>query len=547
MPDDIMLATSPAAAVGRKYFDTIVIGAGTSGLACASRLFQQDSNRTLKVLEARDRIGGRIGAVHINGCRLDTGANWIHGTGTDENPNPLMKVLPHKRYRELSGSVVFRPPSLQDDEDGKQQQGSRVIPHEAAETLMGSMWGMVGELHELAAETELEEAKITTVVEAVVQTEAFADAFEELDPEFHQALRGLPQFVENMEAAPLVAESAEHEEERPGVSLLEYAIDDFEGDQVFLQDGYLAVINELAKELVDAEAIETGVEVEQIHWEGVGVVVETNVGTYEAKTVICTLPLGVLKARVLDPPATSQPNASKGPKSRQSSFFQPQLPQEKIEAISSLGFGTLDKIFLVYAHPWWTEEAYTSIWKDGIVRRHPSSSSPPPTENDEPDSFMGFTDSLPGLEVHEDGSVSEGLRILSLINLHALAGFPALSAFVSCANARIIESMSDEDASALVHGALQSWIGRDLPDPDAVYVTRWAADPYSGGSYSSMVAGVSETKHRTTIGKPMRNEHGAEVRFAGEHTSENHFATVHGALLSGWREADAILEGSKTS
>ena len=34
---------------------------------------------------------------------------------------------------------------------------------------------------------------------------------------------------------------------------------------------------------------------------------------------------------------------------------------------------------------------------------------------------------------------------------------------------------------------------------------------------------------------------GGEVRFAGEHTSSNHFATAHGALISGWREADAII------
>ena len=44
------------------------------------------------------------------------------------------------------------------------------------------------------------------------------------------------------------------------------------------------------------------------------------------------------------------------------------------------------------------------------------------------------------------------------------------------------------------------------------------------------------------FGRPLGSEKGATLRFAGEHTSENHFATVHGALLSGWREADNILE-----
>ena len=31
------------------------------------------------------------------------------------------------------------------------------------------------------------------------------------------------------------------------------------------------------------------------------------------------------------------------------------------------------------------------------------------------------------------------------------------------------------------------------------------------------------------------------IRFAGEATHENHFSTVHGAIESGWREAEIIL------
>ena len=61
----------------RTDYDTIIIGAGMSGLACASRLFQHDHYKQtgrLLVFEARDRIGGRIGSVHLHGSRLDTGA-----------------------------------------------------------------------------------------------------------------------------------------------------------------------------------------------------------------------------------------------------------------------------------------------------------------------------------------------------------------------------------------------------------------------------------------------------------------------------------------
>ena len=99
------------------HYDTIVIGAGMSGLACASRLYQNARYRepnSLLVLEGRERIGGRINSVYVDECRLDTGANWIHGVGTSDKPNPLMALLPHKRYKELSGMVMFQPNS-QDD------------------------------------------------------------------------------------------------------------------------------------------------------------------------------------------------------------------------------------------------------------------------------------------------------------------------------------------------------------------------------------------------------------------------------------------------
>lgn len=64
-----------------KFFNpVIVIGAGISGLTIAEGL----SN--FMVLEARDRIGGR---VYTNDKNLDDGAAWIHGTCD----NPLMNLV----------------------------------------------------------------------------------------------------------------------------------------------------------------------------------------------------------------------------------------------------------------------------------------------------------------------------------------------------------------------------------------------------------------------------------------------------------------------
>jgi NADPH-dependent 2,4-dienoyl-CoA reductase/sulfur reductase-like enzyme len=54
----------------------IVIGAGMAGLAAAQRL--KASGFEVKVLEARDRVGGRMyTATNATGTTLDLGASWI--------------------------------------------------------------------------------------------------------------------------------------------------------------------------------------------------------------------------------------------------------------------------------------------------------------------------------------------------------------------------------------------------------------------------------------------------------------------------------------
>jgi monoamine oxidase len=59
-----------------------IIGAGISGLSAAFHL--DKTGRDVTVLEARDRIGGRLWSSSALGAPLDLGASWIHGV--DGNP-----------------------------------------------------------------------------------------------------------------------------------------------------------------------------------------------------------------------------------------------------------------------------------------------------------------------------------------------------------------------------------------------------------------------------------------------------------------------------
>lgn len=555
-----------------RHYDTIVIGAGMSGLACAAKLYEhhhyQQKGRLL-VLEARDRLGGRIYSTNIHGSRLDLGASWIHGVGTDEKPNPLMAILPKKRCRQLAGLLAFKAPEApsqsiasgsEEDSDwvhvGKRdasvasQNGSdRVIPAQLAGPMMAGLWETIGALHESACSVPLNEAKNTTMLRALTKLDSYRELYDEVPKEYHHTISAMPQFIEDMEAGPLTAQQAEQSKGQVGMGLLEFAVDDFDGQQVFLQDGYAPVIDEIAKDLTRDGLVELGIEVTQIDWTAKPIVIETKQGKYSADQVVCTIPLGVL-----------QHNAE----TAQSKLFQPQLPPAQQEAIGNLGFGTLDKIFAVYDSAWWEEEPFPSIWKKGLVQRPLDFDGDDDDDNDGQntgehadtsissnakdkeittfDTIMGFTNELPGTEVPADGTALAGTCALTVVNLNSLTGNPALCAFISCATATHVESMSNDEAGGILHRSLTSWFGREPPKPAAVYVTRWSQDPFSRGSYSHMITGLSEHKHREAFQQPLVNDKGAVLHFAGEHTHKDHFAMVHGALATGWRAAEDVLK-----
>ncbi|OWY58531.1 hypothetical protein B7486_79465, partial [cyanobacterium TDX16] len=74
-------------------------------------------------------------------------------------------------------------------------------------------------------------------------------------------------------------------------------------------------------------------------------------------------------------------------------------------------------------------------------------------------------------------------------------------------------------------------------DPVAALVTRWHEDRWSFGSYSYLAVGASP-EDRAALAAPMDDV----VFWAGEATEVDEPSTVHGALLSGWRAADEVVE-----
>ncbi|CAL1676480.1 unnamed protein product [Lasius platythorax] len=126
---------------------------------------------------------------------------------------------------------------------------------------------------------------------------------------------------------------------------------------------------------------------------------------------------------------------------------------------------------------------------------------------------------------------------------------PVLLALVAGEAACVMENVSDDVIVGRCIAVLKGIFGNQVvPQPRESVVTRWRADPWARGSYSFVAVGSSGSDYdllAAPVSSPhMLNQPPPQPRlfFAGEHTIRNYPATVHGAFLSGLREGGRIAD-----
>ena len=82
----------------------VIIGAGASGLYACYCLVTRGLTENIIILEAEDRVGGRIHTIPYNGHWLELGATWIHGRGE----NLLWKFVEEKQVKSKGLIFFFR-------------------------------------------------------------------------------------------------------------------------------------------------------------------------------------------------------------------------------------------------------------------------------------------------------------------------------------------------------------------------------------------------------------------------------------------------------
>ncbi|XP_047525188.1 lysine-specific histone demethylase 1A [Pieris napi] len=273
--------------------------------------------------------------------------------------------------------------------------------------------------------------------------------------------------------------------------------DDFEftGNHLTVRNGYSCVPVALAEGL----DIRLGTSITEISYGGPGVSVKAanprvpgQTQTFKGDVLLCTLPLGVLKVAV----------ASNGQNQQNFVQFDPPLPDWKVSAIKRLGYGNLNKVVLCFERIFWDPSA--------------------------------------NLFGHVGTTTASRGELFLFWNLYSA---PVLLALVAGEAAAVMENVTDDVIVGRCIAVLKSIFGHAaVPQPKECVVTRWRADPFARGSYSFVAVGSSGADY-DLLAAPVPDSSGENrLFFAGEHTMRNYPATVHGAFLSGLREAGRLAD-----
>jgi len=278
--------------------DIIIIGAGAAGLMTALKLSAQ--NKNIIVLEARDRIGGRI---HTLGNSSDTknvelGAEFIHG----DLPVTL-KLLKEAgiKFSPAGGTMITY-------KDSRFTKDDHFIEG----------WDiLIQKLKELKEDMTLYE---------------FLQQY--FNQDRYKALRdSVIRFVSGYDTADQRSASC--------FALLKEWQNDDDDAQHRIDTGYCSLMEYMAVKIKSAGAqIYLDAIVKEIDWKPGDVKLITDKGVlYSAEKLIIALPLGVLQATK---------------KQKASVTFHPAI-KDQTRAINDIGFGAIIKILLEFDVPFWEQ------------------------------------------------------------------------------------------------------------------------------------------------------------------------------------------------
>jgi monoamine oxidase len=395
-----LLAGLGAALLGRSVRacngPVLVIGAGLAGLSVARAL--HDAGQAVVVLEARDRLGGRIHTSRVwPDIPMDLGASWIHGI----QGNPITALA-----RDAGASWVS---TSYEASLALNEQGRAVEPDVSlSERLLRQASHL--------AERRLSDISLMAALRALPQWSLLTLA------QRQRLMHHINATLEQEYGGAADELSAWHGSDSQG----------FLGDDVMFPQGFDQVVRHVARGL----DVRLSTPVASV---APGKVVLASGESFSARTVVVTVPLGVLKAGRLR--------------------FEEPLSPERTRAIEMLRMGLLNKCWLRFDAVHWPADVDWIEW-------------------------LG---PQPG-------------RWAQWVSLARAVRQPVLLGFHAAHEARALESLNDGDTVASAHEALRTMLGSRFPAPVAAQVTRWGQDPWALGSYSFNAVGSSSRTRQALAG-----------------------------------------------
>jgi monoamine oxidase len=405
-------------------YDVVIVGAGVAGMSTAQKLMEQ--GKSVVLIEARDRCGGRVQPVDVKGTRVDLGAQFIHGVS---KPNPLMQLL--------NGLGQGHKVHKVDWDDGYYYKGD----------------GAAGEVPDgkLGQSYKLSEKALNTVRSK--RGSIYKKQTREADLSLGEELRGVVAAMKSKnksmdsELVMLCAQmeiSDDYAADLDELSLCYWDQDDeFNGcDGIIRKEGYAPLLAALSKGL-NIVLNQPVASIQQVsakdgHHEGVCVTCSSG-AQFRGQQVVCTLPLGVLKSRTVR--------------------FDPALPPSLAESVDRLGVGNLEKLVIKFKQPFWPNDS---------------------------DCFFNLSGNPFRLWLNVGNCYGHGDRTMLLC---FVAGSYARSLMSSASDDDIINLGLGSLREIFGSSRIPTDTVRAMSLVDTARVTRWCTDPWSQGSYSHMPRG----------------------------------------------------------
>ncbi|KEF58422.1 uncharacterized protein A1O9_06348 [Exophiala aquamarina CBS 119918] len=486
-----------------------VIGAGMAGLRCSTVLAR--SGFKVTILEARNRIGGRVHQQSSGGHLVDMGPNWIHGT----KGNPILTLA------EKTHTAVLEP------EEDSALFGSDGLrrPEAEAKALSAKIWGLIADAFKYSDENWLDpQMSLFDYIKARLDEDDKLETRNRVN-RLKLDRRDLLRHAEMW--GPFIGDPIQTQSMR--FFWLEQCI---EGENVIVAGTYRNILAEVARLALEHEQrdnVDLRLDTEAVHFElardGTDrndedkVTVTTAAGDkLSFNDIVLTAPLGWLKRN-------------------KDSAFTPALPSGLSQAIDNINYGRLEKLYVTFPSAFWLGEGGRD------TSRHPI--------------FTQFHS--PNYVEHPEGA-SWNQEIVSLAHLPGPNAHPTLLFYIygPCAT-WVVEQVTNLTPHSDTYNAVLAKFAEPfysrLPNyspstnaaciPKSFLMTQWQNDKFAGnGSYCNFQVDL-EHGDKDILAMRWSCGMGAEkgLWLAGEHTAPFiALGTTTGAYWSGEGVATDICE-----